>query len=85
MLSVNLRIYLRKLFAPRLRVSSSDHTPILFEDYNDDSYYYILNNNKNNIYSLEETYTLFKCKEIVDPTTRLPVTSHRIVRVRVNR
>jgi len=85
MLSVNLRIYLRKLFAPRLRVSSSDHTPILFEDYDNNSYYYILNNNKNNIYSLEETYTLFKSKNVVDPTTRLPVNSYRIVKVRISR
>jgi hypothetical protein len=85
MLSINLRIYLKKLFAPRLRVSNSDHTPILFEDYDNNSYYYILNNNKNNIYSLEETYALFKCKEIVDPTTRLPVSSYKIVRVRISR
>ena len=61
---LNLKIRLKEIFARTLKINKDDHTPIMFDDYNTNSYYYILNNNKNNIYSLNEVYTLFQNKKI---------------------
>uniref|UniRef100_A0A6C0D6C7 Uncharacterized protein n=1 Tax=viral metagenome TaxID=1070528 RepID=A0A6C0D6C7_9ZZZZ len=79
------KIYLKEFFARTLKVSHDDHTPILFEDYNESSYYYILNNNKNNIYCLDEVYTLFQKEKIIDPTTRLPVFRYDVVKIKFSR
>lgn len=78
----NCKIRLKELFARTLKVNRDDHTPILFDDYDTKSYYYILNNNKNNIYSLDEVYTLFKKEKIIDPMTRMPVSSYKVVKIR---
>lgn len=82
---INLRIRLKQIFAPCLRISRDDHSPILFEDYEESSYYYILNNNKSNIYTLHETYELLKKEDPIDPTTRCKIYNVRIVKVRFNR
>ena len=82
---INLRIRLKQIFASQLRVSRDDHSPILFEDYNESSYYYILNNNKSNIYTLDETYELLKKEDPIDPTTRRKIYKVTIVKIRFNR
>ena len=73
-------LYKNKLCALHIKIGKSEHTPILFDDYNENSYYYMLNNNKNYIYSVDELYELLK-KSKIDPFTQLPIDSYRFVKI----
>jgi len=71
------------LFAPKMKLDRSEHTPIMFDDYNEHSYYYVINNNKNQIYSVDEIHEIL-IKDKTDPFTRLPIQTYKLVRVRLN-
>ena len=72
--------YLQLLFAPKLKVLSTDNTPILYEDYNKKEHYIILNNNKANIYSMREVDKFLDKK--IDPMTRQKIQHYQIVKVK---
>lgn len=80
----DFEIRLKKLFAKILYKTSDDHTPITFDEYNDNEYYYIVNNNYNNIYSLEEMHGFITTKDKLDPCTRLAISSYEFVKVKIN-
>ena len=75
-----IKYYLKLLFAPRLKVSKKDSTPILYENYNPLEYYIILNKNKVNIYSHEEVDKVLDKK--IDPMTRQKIKHYQIVKVK---
>ena len=78
----HLKLSYRKFCAEIIKLDKSEHTPILFEDYNNEDYYYVLNLNYNYIYSLEEMYMIIK--DTRDPFTRLPIVNLKIVRIKLN-
>ena len=75
-----IKFYLKVLFAPRLKVISSDNTPILYENYKLNEYYIILNKNKVNIYSITELDKFIDKK--IDPMTRQKIKHYQIVKVK---
>ena len=75
----DIKYYLKLFFAPRLKIKSSDNTPILYESYNLNDYYIILNRNKVNIYSSNEVDKFIDKK--IDPMTRQKIKHYQIVKV----
>lgn len=74
-----------ELMAPRISLDFGTHTPILFEDYQPNTCYYMINNNKDLIYNLDEIYEIIKKKPPIDPFTRLPIYSLKIVRILITK
>lgn len=72
--------YFQVLFAPRIKVNSSDNTPILYENYKLNEYYVILNKNKANLYSIDELDRFIDKK--IDPMTRQQIKYYKIVRIK---
>lgn len=76
----DIKYYLHLFFAPKLIISHSDITPILYENYNLNDYYIILNKNKVNIYSCKEVDKFIEKK--INPMTRQKIKHYQIVKVR---
>ena len=75
-----IRYYLQLLFAPTIKVLSTDNTPILYDNYDKKEYYIILNNNKINVYSLNEVEKFIENK--IDPLTRQKIKHYKIVKIK---
>ena len=75
-----IRYYLQLLFAPTIKVLSTDNTPILYDNYDKKEYYIILNNNKINVYSLNEVEKFIENK--IDPMTRQKIKHYKIVKIK---
>jgi hypothetical protein len=74
------KYYLQLLFAPRIKVCSTDNTPILYDNYNKKEYYIVLNHNKINIYSIYEVEKFIENK--IDPMTRQKIKHYKIVKIK---
>ena len=85
MLSQRFKLFLNMLFAPRMKIDRSEHTPIYFDEYDHSSCYYLINNNKNQIYSVDEIYELLQKNDKIDPFTRLPIVACTLVKISFNR
>lgn len=76
-------IIIKKILTPVKLVKSKDEaTPILFEEYNTKDYYYIINKNTNNVYTINELYTIIKAK-VEDPFTRMKIVEYSFVKVKL--
>ena len=80
-LMFDIKYYLQLLFAPTIKVLSTDNTPILYDSYNRKEYYIILNHNKINIYSINEVDKFIENK--IDPMTRQKIKHYKIVKVKI--